>query len=552
MPTQRSRFEAPARPPNVGTRNVALSVRGGLHAGIAPQDLPATFSPELRNLTNHLDGFATPRSGLSRYGAFDFNGAVLGAAEVFDATGNLGAAAASAKSVSMLHPTNQAWSNLSYLPGTIATWSRGNLSGTSTDYFEFETIFSADRERMITTFSNNTDMVKFFEFGASAITFSDFTWIDSISSAKAAKDIASINNRLVFFNILSSTGTRWPSRVMWSARGNPLSYLIADGAGAEDLKDMRGSGQAAVRWRDFLLLFTELEIWRATPTLDDYAFRFDRVIDATGTPFPRTIATTPFGVIFLGRDREVYATDGSGLVALGPVNSEGPSRIQRKIQEELLGASRAWATYNQTEHRYELYYTAADSPNGFPSRALFFDFRTKTWWPQRFSHGLSAGVDAMDPATKVTWNEILDSWDAVALSWDAFDIASGNRRMNLFSSGGSALRYTSGQTTDDGSAIDVRWRSKGLKAGTRKGHMSEIWIDYETDSNSSASLWIGSARSGSVFTAEVALNLTNANDPIFAPVWTTDQHPSFEFRLNDGSTPRIASFNATIMDGSKF
>jgi len=531
---------------------VSVPVTGGLHAGVPAQDCPAPFSPDLRNIDTRLDGYITPRSGLSRYGTYNFSGPVLGAEEVFDATGNLGAVASTMTKVSMLHPTNQAWSALSYLPGTIASWSVGNLSGTSSHYFEFETIFSSDRERMITVFSNNTDMVKFFEFGASAATFSDFTWIDSISSTKAATDITSINNRLVFFNTLGSAGTRWPTRVMWSARGNPLSYLVADGAGAEDLKDMRGSGQAIVRWRDFLLLFTELEIWRATPTLDDYAFRFDRVIDNMGTPYPRTIAVTPNGVVFLGRDKEVYATDGSGLVPLGPAGGEGASRIQRKLLDELLGGGRAWARYNQTEHRYELYHSASDSPDGYPSRGLFFDFRTKTWWPQRFTHGLSAGVDVMDPATKVTWDEIADSWDATTLAWDAFDIASGNRRMNVFNSVGTALRYFSAQTTDDGSVIDVRWRSRGFKTGPRKTHIKEIWTDYENDSNSSASLWIGSARSGSVFTAEVALNLSTANDPVFAPVWTTDQHPSFEIRIADGGQPRIASFFATLQDASKF
>lgn len=549
---QKRRFTPPARPPNVKEREVAVSPLGGFHGGIAAQDLPGVYSPEQRNIEVREEGFVTQRSGLSRYGAFNFGSVALGAAEVFDAAGNLGAVVSSKASPAYLHPTNQAWSGLSYMPGTVASWSTGDLSGTSQQYFEFETIFSPDLERNITVFSNGTDMVKFFEFGTSAATFSDFTWIDSISSTKAAADIASVNDRLVFFNMTGSAGTNWPTRVMWSARGNPLDYTISGGAGAEDLKDMRGSGQAVVRFRDFLLLFTELEIWRATPTLDDYAFRFDRVVDGVGTPYPRTIAVTPNGVIFLGRDREVYVTDGSTLAALGPVNGDGPSRIQKKLLDEASGLQRAWGLYNQTQHRYELYYPGADSPNGFPSRALFFDFRTKTWWPQRYTHGLSCGVDAVDTAGNITWDDLKDSWNAYTRTWDSFNVVTGNRRVNVFASDASTYRQRSDQTTDDSTAIDVRWRSRGFKTGTRKVHLKDVWIDYETDSSSSASLYVGSSRSGSVFTSERALNLSTANDPLFAPVWTTDQHPAFEIRWNDGGQPRIASFSATIQDGSKF
>jgi hypothetical protein len=552
MATQRSRFKPmPPRAP-LREREISLPLVGGLHAGVAPQDLPRGFSPDLRNLTPDVPGWVAPRSGLSRHGAFNFNGAVLGAFETFDDTGVLGALATSARSVSFLHATNQAWSALSYVPGNLS-WHTGNLSGTSSDYFTAETVYDDSLGRMLVVFSNNTDSFKYISVASTTTTFSDFTWADSIASTTAARDIASVNDRLVLFNTLSSTGTRFPTRVMASARGNPRSFLVADGAYVEDLMDMKGSGQAAVRWKEFLVLFTELEIWRAIPTEDDYAFRFARTIDNMGTPWPRTIATAPEGVIFVGRDREVYITDGVSIQALGPVGGEGASRIQRKLLDEALSMGRAWALYNATDRRYELYYTAADSPDGYPSRALFYSLPQQTWWPQRFAFGLSDGVDLVDPATLVTWDDIKDSWDAMAAIWEDFNVTQGNRRPNVFSSTGAAYRYFSAQTSDGGEAIDVRWRSPGFKAGTRKVHLKEIWLDYENDSASSASLWLGSSRSGSAFVPATApLSLAETSDPLFVPVWKTDHHPSFELRIADGGRPRIASFSATIQDASKF
>ena len=481
---------------------------------------------------------------------YNFREPVLGAFQVYDLNGAAMGLAVSQTSASFL-PGVAGWSALSYIAGNQA-WHAGNLSGLSTDYFKAEVVFDASLNKMLAVFSNNTDSFKFFGVEGSSTTFSDFTWPDSIDSTSASKGLASINDRLFLFNTLSSTGTRYPTRAMWSARGSPRNFLIASGAGAEDLMDMKGEGTGVIRYRDFLLLFTELEIWRATPTFDDYAFRFDRVIDATGTRWVNTIATTPQGVIWLDHDYEVYVTDGYGVRALGPIDGQGPSRIQRKLQDEMLSPSRAWGLYNHTKNRYELYYTASDSPGGYPSRALFYDFADQTWWPQRFPFGLSVGADLLDVATFVSWDDVADSWDATTAAWDDFDVAQGNRRVNVFESNGTNLRFFSAQTSDAGTAIDVRWRSGGLGAGTRAVHLKEIWVEHETNSASSVSVWVGDARRGDSFGSPVASSLSTSNDMQFIPTWLTDRRPAFELRLNDGGQPRIASFYATLQDASRF
>jgi hypothetical protein len=307
-----------------------------------------------------------------------------------------------------------------------------------------------------------------------------------------------------------------------------------------------------VRFRERLLLFTEYEIWAAVPSGDDYAFRFARVREAVGTRWTKTITTTPEGVVFLGSDYEVYITDGTSAVPLGPIGAQGASRVQRKLRDEALGLDRAWATYNQDENRYELYYAVSGAAGGYPNRGMFYSFKHQTWWPQVYPFALSAGESFVNVVPGTSWDDVTETWDSVTSFWDSFNAATGDRAFNVFESNGSVLRSLSTQTTDDGTAIDVRWRSPGFKAGTRKVHLKEIWIDYENDSNSSASLWLGSSLSGSVYESQVAVSMTTTGDPLFAPVWETDHHPAFEIRINDGGKPRIASFSATIQDASKF
>jgi len=565
MPTQKARFTPFTPRRSRGERMVEIRPLGGLHAGVPPQELPEVFSPALQNIVPDVShGWVRPRSGISKFTTHDFGGVVLGADEIFDVEGASCAVAASARSLSFLHPDNQAWSYLSYLPPTYAFSSgfdvgfaiestlTGAPSGSTTDYFRTASIYDAGRDATIAVTSNNSNAFFFLEIDSATTTFSNFTFPELLDSTYAAKDVASVNDRLVFFNTRDKSGTRYPTRVMWSARGNPTSFLINDGAGFEDLMDMRGAGQAAIRFRDFIILFTEYEIWRGTPTFDAYAFRFDKIADNVGCPYPRTIAATPNGVIFLARDREVYATDGSNVVALGPVQGQGPSRIQDKLTEEGIFLERAWAVYDSTDHAYELYYPTPESTSGFPDKALIYHLEDTTWWPLKFSHEFSAGADVTDPAAFVSWDELNLTWDDYSSGWDDYLLSQGNRRLNLFTSDGTGVRVFSTATNDLGTEIDARWRSKGFRNGMRRTHLAELWIDHESENSSEVSVFAGDSRpqNGQEFVRNASLATTS--DPTFIPLWKTGTAPDFEIRLSAAEKPKFAGFSVTLRDAGKF
>ncbi len=557
MPIQRTRFRPPAPARRKRTGEINVRPLGGVHKGLPPQDLPIGMSPECQNFVPKVDGYITPRSGLSQNGTWDFAGPVLGAMEMFDIQGRSNLLAPSDKFINFRHADDTSWASFSYTAGS-QTWFNGDLSGSTKNYFRGTSVYDQNTNAFIGIVCNGFNSLKFFRVQDSETSFSDFTWTDSINSTVRAQDIASVNDRLVLFNCVgldsSSNEVAYPTRVMWSARGNPKSFLIADGAGAEDLMDMQGEGKAAVRFRDFLLLFTDYEVWRATPTLDNYAFRFDRVRDATGCAYPNTIAQTPIGVAFLGRDREVYITDGSSTIPLGPISGDGPSRIQRLMWDDATDLDRAWATFNESEQRYELYFThRADSTDGYPGRALYYALDDRTWWPQKFAFGLSGGVDVTDPWDFVTWDEATQTYADLISAWNALDSEQKERRVAVFDSKGTQLSFRSTQTSDDGTAIDARWRSGGLRVGDfRKTHLTEVWTDYEADSASSFSLYIGSSRNTQDFDSGTKLAMTNPGGLVHAPTWKTDTAPLFEIRLNDGGTPRIVSFMATVKEASRF
>lgn len=532
----------------------------GLHTGVAPNKMSPGFSPSLQNLLNKEDGRVSLREGLAVFGSYDFIGPVLGAEEVQDNFGNLVGFAPSINTVSgaavfsYIHPkaTSPLWSALSFIPGSIVS-SLGVPSSLSNDYWHSETIYEPSADSMMVVTSNNTGWAQFFYVHSATTLYSDFTWIDSLVSTKAAQDIVAINDRLVFFNTVDVAEKRYPTRVLWSSRGLPLDYSIANGAGFEDLKDMRGYGQAAVHHKDFVLLFSDQEIWRALPTRDAYAFQFDLVVDNLGCTFPNTILDCPNGVVFVGKDYEVYITDGNGYIALGPVNGQGSSRIQKMLREDIVEPTRMWGLYNQTQNRYELYYSTATSTDGFPDHALYYMFEDQTWWKQKFNKSLSSGMDLEDPNDLTTWQDISTSWQNTAPAWDDYNTTLGSRSINVFDSNGSTFRFRSTSTTDDGTAIDVRWRSPALNAenGDLRASLHELWLDYEAAAPSTVSFYL-SEDMGATFDSGTAVSITTTNRHVFVPVWTQSRHPQFELRSNDGIVPDFFRVNAQLRRAGKF
>jgi hypothetical protein len=560
MPVQTSKFGRPTPARRHRGTLEEIHLEAGLHSGVAPHKLPPGFSPSLQNLINKDDGRVGIRNGLSAFGTYNFGGPVLGAAEVYDIFGNLGGfapskvASDSSFSFAYMHKDAQVWSNLSYVDSTVVADSLVDItSGLSTDYWSTAVIYEPSSNSNIAVTSNNTAWTKFFYIHSDTTLYSDFTWTDSLASTKASKGVTAIDDRLVFFNVLDSAGTRFPTRVLWSARGDPLNYAIASGAGAEDLKDMRGYGQAAKRYRELMILFSDQEIWRGLPTRDAYAFRFERVTDQFGCTFPRSIAETAYGIVFLGKDYEVYLTDGGGVRPLGPVNGTGSSRIQKKLRDEITNPDRLWGLFNQTQNRYELYYATVTSTDGFPNAALFYNFEDQTWWPQKFSQSLTNGIDLEDPADLTTWDDISATWDATAAAWDNYNETFGSRSVNVFDSTGSTYRFRSTKTTDDTSAIDCRWRSPALNSNdnTKLVNIYELFIDYQLDNPSTASVYL-SDNFGDTFDSGYSFSLGTTSRTVFVPIWDTARHPQFEIRVNNGVVPNFQRMQASLRASSRF
>lgn len=554
MPLRSTKYGFPAIPPRDSeTKTEIFRPTLGLHTGDMPQDLRPGFTPAAENFVTE-NGWLRPRSGLSQFGPFNFDSPALGGAELSEAQGELAAVAGSASSIAIFHPSVDSWSELSYIRGN--TLAGDDLpSGLSTDYWSIANPYDDNVRQYLGVMSNGTNWMKWFEVREGVNVYSDFTWTEELEDTKAARAVVATQDRLFLFNTIDTTGNKHPTRALWSARANIRDFIAVNGAGREDLVDMAGEGTAAVRVGDDIILLTNQEVWVARPTLDDYAFRFDRISKEVGCPYPQTAKSTPLGCMFLSRDLEVYVTNGSSIQPLGPVQPGEPSRIQRYLRDKAINLSRAWALFDNIGQRYCLYFPDRESIDRFPTHALYFSFQDGSWLPQTFEHELSFGFSFQDPGELVTWNDLNDvTWGELNQAWGELGKGADDRFQTVFGSGGTSYRLHDNFATDDGLQIEARWRSHALtqRDQMRVTRLTEVWMDFEAESQGTAAIHVSKDLGQSFNTDGRISALVPSLSNAFFPVWSNAQAPMFELRIADATRPRIGRFQAAMKDGGKW
>jgi hypothetical protein len=321
------------------------------------------------------------------------------------------------------------------------------------------------------------------------------------------------------------------------------------GAGFQDIMDMKGVGSGvAVREFDAVLFSTE-EVWAQRPRRDNFAFDFDALNRSVGCPFPKTIAITPQGIIFLTREMEPYIVTGNQIQPIG-------KPIHQFLRNEIRNVQNSFGLYNSKRQRYEFYYDSG-SASGRANRGLYLDLDSGAWMPINM-HGqtLSAGAEVgSDIAAEIVWDNVTQTWDEVGTTWNLMtESTSKDKDVMVVNSEGTVYRFRDEQGTDDGSTITSHWDSYAMSTSnpTRKVSFTELWPEYKADSAGSYDLdQRGSPDDNYVNVNTVSYSLSKGNKLHNTPFVTGD-HPQFRITISDGKRPKFSRFIARLKDAGQF
>jgi hypothetical protein len=207
----------------------------------------------------------------------------------------------------------QTWDGVSWTDVAGVTFT-----GTTSDYFTF-TAFGG---KLI--LSNGVDGIFEYNFQTGLLT--------KIDGAPACRQLTTFDGRVLASNVLDpTTGSRLPSRVVWSVKNNHLIWPDSGGftddqklgSGFEDLLNTPGGQIDEQRgiWPvtdTIALVVRSRSVWQATTTDNfDAPFAFGRLYDNIGCDSPLSIDTVPGGIIGLFTDGSFYLMSNTEIKEIG-------------------------------------------------------------------------------------------------------------------------------------------------------------------------------------------------------------------------------------------
>lgn len=529
MTVRRQRFQQPSQP--LGRPPVRVSIVEpvlGLNHKQPPTNLRPGETPFSQNWVVG-DRFIEPRSGLSSWGTTGVTGTPLGFVVAPRSDRSEHAYILSSSTI-------RTYDINASVPHWAGQASAAALSTNTNAYYHTANGLrtqSSSTTGPSTIFMTNWSLTpKVMAVGQSLVNkVSDFTEVYSLLSY--ARYVVAFDQRMIFFhsgttNAFVDFSYSVPDyslynsrRVTWSARGDTFNY--AEG-GFEDLVDMRGIGTGAIAEQDRLILLSQYEVWAGRPRRDAYAFDFFNIDKARGCPieYDRTPANTEAGTLWLGEGFQFYRVVDNSVRAVG-------DKVRALLHEEMREHQQCWSLYNAAAHTYALFYS--DTTGQYPTKALFL--RTDTVTPV-----------AQDRDDGVWLLQDFGDYQFVAGGVYGADTV-------LIRSNGSAYRLLSTQTSDDGVPVDARWRSHAMRADRDLFPfevLQELWVEssYASTRTSTLSMF-ASIDNGATFAPVGSLSITSGDNYTCTPITAAGaRNTMFELRLNDGTTPQIASIQAKL------
>lgn len=439
------------------------------------------------------------------------------------------------------------WSRLSY----VSSAGRSTPpSGRTTDYYDIIQTYEPGNDDMVAMLGCESQQT-LFTWKSGATIFS------SVTGAPRAKYVADFNNYVVAFNILDagSAQSKYHQRVQWSDRGAPYTWSFGGNslAGFEDLLDAKGDGTRVIALDDRIILFFEDEIWQGLPATGNSSFAFSPYDRTVGCPYSWTIAQTPLGLMFLGRDLMVYLLPKSG----GPATPIG-NAVRRQLANRINNPAKSWAVYDPITRQYRLYYPIAGG-TGLPQEALFLNLGENSFAPQSYIHAagnysLTRGfVSFNDTASSdITWGALTQPWSSILSTWGDFAAVLGqaNVAVAMGTSSGSMF-YESNGTMDGTLPITATWRSQALGGESPRNMkvLQEVRVDYQGAAPSSITVQ-PSRDVGVTFDPPFAISLPVAasEQNVVGYCYAVGQYPLFQVQYSS-NVGRLFRFEAQYTMG---
>ena len=411
-----------------GTRKVPLPPFPG---GVVDDVNPATIPPgQYLASSNWLvrRQVGRPRPGYTR----------LGTAAVADANRVLGfgfRGSVETEANTVLHTTANAynWTGTAFNAIT-GTWT----SSASNEHVRFTTFFQSSELRLLRVNAQNAP-----DYWSGTGSF-----VDVAGSPPSARDIATVAERVVLFNITSG-GVNSPYRVQWS------DFTDMGTWGASSFTDLAQTTGPIIAGRALgpltMGVYKDDSVWLGTAQAALVPFQFQLIARTPGPVSPAALVTSHDAHYWLTHDGVVYRYDGTG--------------VPRAISTGLAPTIRDTLDFDNRDLSHGMYVAGDTDPEiwfffariGTVGPALDRAISVNTVTGAAHLHSLAHSITAAHQWTMIaglTWNDLTGTWDTLGdtyPSWNEMSTAQARSQI-VADVNGNIYRFGT-VNTDNGTAI---------------------------------------------------------------------------------------------------
>ena len=297
-----------------------------------------------------------------------------------------------------------------------------------------------------------------------------FTDLPNWPSTLRCKTIVPFKNHLVALN-LTDDGTAEPYTIRWSdaipagAATNGSNTWVTSSTASEAAETTLGGTKGhllnALQLGNELIVYKEDSIYSLVYVGGTFIFNVREKFKDVGLFTRDAVVDLGDGRHVLMSTNDVIVHNGNSLASI--IDDKMKTLLFSEI--DTTNFSKTFLVHNKIENEVWLCYPKTNATNGFPDKALIWNYRDDTWTTRELPNANYIGRGLVNPALTNTWTAATTTWKTNTLAWAQQEYNPSIDSLLICGTNGTKIYLADSGTTFDGTSFTTTLERTGLHAG---------------------------------------------------------------------------------------
>lgn len=297
-----------------------------------------------------------------------------------------------------------------------------------------------------------------------------FTDLPNWPSTLRCKTIVPFKNHLVALN-LTDSGTAKPYTLRWSdaipegAATNGTNTWVTSSTASEAAETTIGGTKGhllnALQLGNELIIYKEDSIYSLVYVGGTFIFNIREKFKDVGLFARDAVVDLGDGRHVLMSTNDVIVHNGNSLASI--IDDKMKTLLFSEI--DTTNFSKTFLVHNKIENEVWICYPKTNATNGFPDKALIWNYRDDTWTTRELPNVNYIGKGLVNPALTNTWTAATTTWKTNTLAWAQQEYNPSIDSLLFCGTNGTKIYLGDSGTTFDGTSFTTTLERTGLHAG---------------------------------------------------------------------------------------